>query len=170
MSDELTPSDAATEADIPAGFRRYLAFTGVGALLAQGNPCVLAVTDARAPVRMAPGSTTRCISRLLSDNLAEVRCYSSTGVAIECCGHGLLCSAAFWGSRWKGSGHLLMGSVEIPFRADGTRYWLGFSRPEIIPAELSDDLQQIVPGKPLYSAQWAQPRATFWLRWVRSAS
>jgi hypothetical protein len=73
------------------------------------------------------GSTTRCLTRDLGEKQAEVRCFSDQGRPIECCGHGLLCSAAFWRARWGCDGVLVNGATHISFSSGGRAHLAAIS-------------------------------------------
>ena len=83
---------------------------------AEGNLCGLRAMSTALPDHLPLGSTTRCLTRDMGEKRAEVRCFSDQGRPIECCGHGLLCTAAFWQARWGCDGVLFNGATYHPFR------------------------------------------------------
>lgn len=96
-------------------------------MLAGGNPCL--VTLCATPPERAPGRTgmTHCLSWPLGAQRAGVSCWTAGGNPIQCCGHGLLCSAASWISHWGRDGTLVMNGSEVACHAIGEQVWLGFA-------------------------------------------
>lgn len=86
---------------------------------------------------------TQCLSWPLDERRAEVRCFTSGGTPIALCGHGLLCSAAWWSQRWPGDGVLTMGNTVTPCQTRGDFTWLGFPRPTLHPIPPPDWLSAL---------------------------
>ena len=116
---------------------------------AEGNLCGLRAMSTALPDHLPFGSTTRCLTRDLGEKQADVRCFSDHGGPIECCGHGLLCSAAFWRARWGCDGVLVNGATHIPFRQDGVLIWLQFPYPDLTPSALPAGIGRFLPGAAL---------------------
>lgn len=93
---------------------------------ASGNPCL--VTLCPRPPEQAPGnsSVTHCLSWPLGKQRAGVSCWTTDGVEIDCCGHGLLCCAASWMNHWGHDGTLVMNGSEVACCVAGEQIWLGF--------------------------------------------
>ncbi|MDA9941112.1 PhzF family phenazine biosynthesis protein [Luminiphilus sp.] len=127
-------------------YEYFRAFYGEAA---EGNPCGLRALSTALPDRLPAGSTTRCLTRDLGERRAEVRCFSDQGRPIECCGHGLLCSAAFWRARWECDGGLVNGATHIPFRQEGALIWLQFPYPDLMPSALPQGIDRLLPGAAL---------------------
>ena len=127
-------------------YEHFRAFYGEAA---EGNPCGLRSVSTILPDQLPAGSTTRCLTRDLGERRAEVRCFSDHGAAIECCGHGLLCSAAYWHARWGSDGRLVNGATQIPFRQDGVLIWLQFPYPDLTPSALPKGIDRLLPGAAL---------------------
>ena len=124
-------------------YEHFRAFYGEAA---EGNPCGLRALSTALPDHLPAGSTTRCLTRDLGERRAEVRCFSDQGRPIECCGHGLLCSAAFWRARWGSDGGLVNGATHIPFRQEGALIWLQFPYPDLTPSALPQGIDRLLPG------------------------
>ena len=127
----------------------YEHFRAFYAEAAEGNPCGLRALSTALPDQLPAGSTTRCLTRDLGERQAEVRCFSDQGRPIECCGHGLLCSAAFWRARWGCDGVLVNGATDIPFRQEGALIWLQFPYPDLTPSALPQGIDRLLPGAAL---------------------
>ena len=127
-------------------YEHFRAFYGEAA---EGNPCGLRALSTALPDHLPAGSTTRCLTRDLGERRAEVRCFSDQGRPIECCGHGLLCSAAFWRARWGCDGGLVNGATHIPFRQEGALIWLQFPYPDLTPSALPQGIDRLLPGAAL---------------------
>jgi len=127
-------------------YEHFRAFYGEAA---EGNPCGLRALSTALPDHLPAGSTTRCLTRDLGERRAEVRCFSDQGRPIECCGHGLLCSAAFWRARWGSDGGLVNGATRIPFRQEGALIWLQFPYPDLTPSALPQGIDRLLPGAAL---------------------
>jgi predicted PhzF superfamily epimerase YddE/YHI9 len=134
---------------------RSIAFHGTAALPADGNPCLLHIVNQPGEEPLSPSSETQCLTWPLDERRAAVRCFTGSGRAISCCGHGLLCSGAWWSRRWPGDGLLVAGGGEIPCQTRGPVTWLGFSRPDLSPASLPDWLQALYPDSPLVQVTYA---------------
>ena len=124
-------------------YEHFRAFCGEAA---EGNPCGLRALSTALPDHLPAGSTTRCLTRDLGEGRAEVRCFSDQGRPIECCGHGLLCSAALWRARWGSGGGLVTGATHIPFRQEGALIWLQFPYPDLTPSALPQGIDRLLPG------------------------
>lgn len=83
---------------------------------------------------------TRCMTWPEGRNRAVVRCLTAAGQPIQCCGHGLLCSASLWLARWQSPGVLAACDTNIPCRREGDLVWIG------LPA---------LPCEPVATPQWA---------------
>ena len=127
-------------------YEHFRAFYGEAA---EGNPCGLRALSTALPDQLPAGSTTRCLTRDLGERRAEVRCFSDQGRPIECCGHGLLCSAALWRARWECDGGLVTGATHIPFRQEGALIWLQFPYPDLTPSALPQGIDRLLPGAAL---------------------
>ena len=127
-------------------YEHFHAFYGEAA---EGNPCGLSALSTALPDQLPAGPTTRCLTRDLGEGRAEVRCFSDQGRLIECCGHGLLCSAAFWRARWGCDGGLVTGATDIPFRQEGALIWLQFPYPDLTPSALPQGIDRLLPGAAL---------------------
>ncbi len=127
-------------------YEHFRAFYGEAA---QGNPCELRSMSTTLLDQLPLGSTTRCLTRDLGERRAEVRCFSDHGGPIECCGHGLLCSAAFWRAHWGCDGGLVNGATQIPFRQNGVLIWLQFPYPDLTPSALPKGIERLFPGAAL---------------------
>ena len=127
-------------------YEHFRAFYGEAA---EGNPCGLRALSTALPDHLPAGSTTRCLTRDLGERRAEVRCFSDQGRPIECCGHGLLCSAALWRARWGSGGGLVNGATHIPFRQEGALIWLQFPYPDLTPSALPQGIDRLLPGAAL---------------------
>ena len=127
-------------------YEHFRAFYGEAA---EGNPCGLRALPTALPDQLPAGPTTRCLTRDLGERRAEVRCFSDQGRPIECCGHGLLCSAAFWRARWGSDGGLVNGATHIPFRQEGALIWLQFPYPDLTPSALPQGIDRLLPGAAL---------------------
>jgi predicted PhzF superfamily epimerase YddE/YHI9 len=127
-------------------YEHFRAFYGEAA---EGNPCDLRALSTALPDQLPAGSTTRCLTRDLGERRAEVRCFSDQGRPIECCGHGLLCSAALWRARWGCDGVLVNGATDIPFRQEGALIWLQFPYPDLTPSALPQGIDRLLPGAAL---------------------
>ena len=127
-------------------YEHFRAFYGEAA---EGNPCGLRALSTALPDHLPAGSTTRCLTRDLGEGRAEVRCFSDQGRPIECCGHGLLCSAALWRARWGSGGGLVNGATHIPFRQEGALIWLQFPYPDLTPSALPKGIDRLLPGAAL---------------------
>ena len=127
-------------------YEHFRAFYGEAA---EGNPCGLRALPTALPDQLPAGPTTRCLTRDLGERRAEVRCFSDQGRPIECCGHGLLCSAAFWRARWGSGGGLVNGATHIPFRQEGALIWLQFPYPDLTPSALPQGIDRLLPGAAL---------------------
>ena len=127
-------------------YEHFRAFYGEAA---EGNLCGLRALPTALPDQLPAGPTTRCLTRDLGERRAEVRCFSDQGRPIECCGHGLLCSAAFWRARWGSDGGLVNGATHIPFRQEGALIWLQFPYPDLTPSALPQGIDRLLPGAAL---------------------
>ena len=127
-------------------YEHFRAFYGEAA---EGNLCGLRAMSAALPAHLPAGPTTRCLTRDLGERQAEVGCFADHGGPIECCGHGLLCSAAFWRARWGCDGVLVNGATHIPFRQDGVLIWLQFPSPDLTPSALPAGIGRFLPGAAL---------------------
>ena len=127
-------------------YEHFRAFYGEAA---EGNPCGLRALATALPDQLPAGPTTRCLTRDLGERRAEVRCFSDQGRPIECCGHGLLCSAAFWRARWGSDGGLVNGATHIPFRQEGALIWLQFPYPDLTPSALPQGIDRLLSGAAL---------------------
>ena len=127
----------------------YEHFRAFYAEAAEGNPCGLRALSTALPDQLPAGSTTRCQTRDLGERRAEVRCFSDQGRPSECCGHGLLCSAALWRARWECDGGLVTGATHIPFRQEGALIWLQFPYPDLTPSALPQGIDRLLPGAAL---------------------
>lgn len=74
---------------------------------------------------------TRCATWPLGEQRAAVRCYTSSGTPIQCCGHGLLCCARHWLSHWQSDGVLHACDDVVPCTQDGALTWVGL--PAVVP-------------------------------------
>lgn len=75
----------------------------------------------------AATGTTECITWPTGQYRAAVRCWSPTGIEIQCCGHGLLSAAALWDKHWGQAGTLEMGHSNVACRREARITWLGFA-------------------------------------------
>ena len=97
-----------------------------------GNPCsvIIGAQDpGQAPIPPDPTiTTTHCYTWQTGERTAHVRCFTSAGKEIQCCGHGLLSCASVWTSHWDAAGVLRSGHVDILCRQNHGQHWLGFPR------------------------------------------
>jgi predicted PhzF superfamily epimerase YddE/YHI9 len=68
-----------------------------------------------------------------------VSCRTATGEPIQCCGHGLLCSASLWLERWQSPGVLAACGADIACLRENDTVWIG------LPA---------VPCEPVPTPRW----------------
>jgi len=109
-----------------------------------GNSCRVTLLQQQAEDDPGPADMTHCYSWPLAQRHAAVQCWTASGRAISCCGHGMLASAACWARQWRGDGTLSMGDSQLPCRFADRRIWLGFSTVQTttcpIPAWIEDVL------------------------------
>lgn len=106
------------------------AFSGPGV---QGNPCLVTVLEAAPRQPPTHADITQCVCWPVDARRVRVRCWSTSGHEIQCCGHGLLSCAHLWRTAWPRGGTLQMGSSDIAVKYDGDHSWLGFAT---LPCEL----------------------------------
>jgi len=94
----------------------------------------------------APGRHTRCVSWPDGERRAAVRCYSSGGQAIQCCGHGLLCCAEHWLRHWGAPGTLQSCGTDLPCRRREGLTWIGFPTMALTPLAPPGWLTTVLPG------------------------
>lgn len=93
-----------------------------------------------------PGRHTRCVTWPDGERRAAVRCYSAGGQAIQCCGHGLLCSATHWLRHWGEPGTLQSCATDLPCRQRDGLTWIGFPAMAVTPHAAPDWLTKALAG------------------------
>jgi predicted PhzF superfamily epimerase YddE/YHI9 len=113
-----------------------------------GNPCLLQAFDA--PPRGAPkalSDTAQCQSwpdSRSEEPLIAVRCYSTAGDLIQCCGHGLLAAAHHWQRRLqRRTVNLSMNGSRIASWCEGDITWLRFNGMRTAHCAVPEWLQQV---------------------------
>lgn len=144
----------------PASTEFFRAFTGAPGQhrgsVPSGNPCVVHHLsgapgfEAHHPHPTA-ARATRCLTWTTGPRRAAVRCFTAAGVAIRCCGHGLLSCARHWLNEWGHNGTLHAGDSDILVESDGERYWCALSRLSTAACALPDWASSLV-GAPVIAA------------------
>lgn len=90
-----------------------------------GNPC--RVTAFAGATKAAPkaGRVTQCYTWLAGDGVAQVRCWTASGIPIELCGHGLLSCGTFWSQTNTPVNTLNMNGTTAMFARRDSISWLG---------------------------------------------
>lgn len=118
----------------------------------RGNPCELQISEETASREPLTGISTGCRSWPLAAQRAGVQCWTAEGSAIDCCGHGLLCAASYWASKWSSGGVLVYNHSELPARCSGTgaakRYWVAFEQPALTSVTAPSDLSSLLGAVP----------------------
>ncbi|MDZ7781631.1 MAG: PhzF family phenazine biosynthesis protein [Halioglobus sp.] len=137
---------------------------------AQGNPCLVTVLEA--PPRRPPAEVdvTQCLCWPLGPRTAGVRCWSASGMEIQCCGHGLLSCAQLWRTAWPGGGALRMGSADIPVQYEDDRIWLGFAPLTVEVCDVPDWSVARFGGTPVAAAAAGGARGYIVLQWPDGGS
>lgn len=107
---------------------------------AAGNPCEVVLAREATALAARPGKTTvtHCITWSLGERRAAVRCQTATGHPIQCCGHGLLCSASLWLARWRAAGVLAACDADVPCRREDDIVWIGLPAERCEPVQVPD--------------------------------
>lgn len=113
-----------------------------------GNPCLLQAFDALPPsLPVAPRDTTQCQSWPDASGeqpLIAVRCYSTAGDLIQCCGHGLLAAAHSWQRRLQRRAlNLSMNGSLVASSREGDITWLRFSGIHTVDCAVPEWLAQV---------------------------
>ncbi|MBL4827580.1 MAG: PhzF family phenazine biosynthesis protein [Spongiibacteraceae bacterium] len=125
---------------------------------AKGNPC--AVKQHRfAPSQISalnPSDYTQCLSWPKAEGVV-VQCWTPSGKAIDCCGHGLLATAALWLQessivRYESPITLYMNGSQIECNMKSQDLELYFEKVDSTQCELPAWLDQFFPIKPIRSA------------------
>ena len=99
-----------------------------------------------APACGKPSTVTRCVTWPEGERRAGVRCYTADGDLIQCCGHGLLCSAWHWLAHWQGEGVLSACDGEVPCYRDDNTTWVGLPGLALAPCPVPDWLPRMING------------------------
>jgi len=96
---------------------------------------------------------TLCRSWLRDDNVAEIRCWSESGNAIQTCGHGLLCAGVAWHLTGTPVTALVMNGLRGDFQRAGSNAWVALPALPTAPCRPPDWLAQYFPSAPTRCAQ-----------------
>lgn len=118
----------------------------------QGNPCRVSLQQHAPSGDPGPARITQCFSWPLGERHAEVQCWNTAGRAINCCGHGMLASAACWAPQWQADGVISMNGSQISCHFDKQRIWLGFSALEVTECAVPDWGESLLGVAPVASA------------------
>lgn len=124
----------------------------------RGNPCRVTLLQQPSERDPEPADMTQCYSWPLGERHAAVQCWNASGGAINCCGHGMLASAACWAQQWRGDGTLTMNGSQLTCHFDNQRIWLGFSAMQATTCAIPDWIEDILGVAPLACATAGEQR------------